>query len=187
MKNIFSNSKGAQIILAFLLIIFFINFNYSNHIYRSFKETIINEKRELASLSRSINKFSYTFNKNMTILNKIKFLENKIMENKYEIGYLKSKNKTRRDIINVFKDIVLRSNVNLDKIELISEKSKKETGEILFNFKGSATLESFILLLDMIDNKQEFLSIDTYTLQDTQNQMNTFNIDMTLKFVYLNS
>jgi hypothetical protein len=83
--------------------------------------------------------------------------------------------------------IVLKSNVNLDKIELISEKSKKETGEILFNFKGSATLENFIQLLDMIDNKQEFLSVVTYSLKDNQQKTNSFNIDMTLKFVYINS
>jgi hypothetical protein len=146
---------------------------------------IISEKYKLSSLNGNIRKRIFEFNRHKALLSKIKMLENKIMENKYEIGYLKNKNKSRKDIINVFRDIVLKSNVKLKKFELITEETEKETGKVLFKFTGTAKLEDFVSLLDMIDNREEFLVVRSYTLKYAGHEKNIFNIDMILKFVYI--
>jgi hypothetical protein len=185
MKNIYANMKISHIIIGFILILFLINFNYYNHIYVKLRYVISKEKTEVVGITKAIRIFISKFNKNQTLLNKIKILENKIMENKYEIGYLKNKNKSRKEIINVFRDIVLKSNVNLVKIELISEQTEKETGKILFKFIGNATLENFISLIDIIENKQEFLMIQNYKLKSIQEGSDNYKVEMILKFVYI--
>jgi hypothetical protein len=177
--------KTYHIIIGFIVILFLLNFSYYTHIYQKFHIIIASKKYKLSSLNGNIRKRIFEFNRHKALLSKIKVLENKIMENKYEIGYLKNKNKSRKDIINVFRDIVLKSNVNLKKFELITEESEKETGKVLFKFTGTAKLEDFISLLDMIDNREEFLVVQSYSLRTAGNEKNIFNIDMVLKFVYI--
>jgi len=185
MTGFFSNMKISHIIIVFILIVAGINFTFYNHIYKNFDYQISREKAELVKMNRKIKMLIHEFNKHKNILTKIQLIKDKIMETKYEIGYLKTKNKSRRDIITSVREILLKSNVNLTKMELISEQYEKKRGKVLLKFEGDATLKNFISLLDIIENRQDFLTIESYNIKNIKKNIDVFKIEMIFKFVYI--
>ena len=185
MNRLKLNIKSEHLIILFIAFLAFINYSYHTNIYKKYHGKNLKLKVKLIETTNKIYEEINKFNNEISIFDKLKIIKNKAVEKEYEIAYLKNKIKSKKDILSIFRTLVLQTKVNFDKIELISDKITKNTGTLMFRFKGSSTVNEFIYLLDTIENRNEFFIVNNFKLKAEQNKLDYVKIEMVIKFVYL--
>ncbi|GEM_PF-5736526 len=180
------NFKLSKELLLLLFFIIFISVNYTfySKIFTAINKEKVKLVKELTELHSGVNKEISTFEGNLDIFNKIKSAREILIEKEYEINYLKSKIRDKKDVLSVLKTLMLESKIGINKIELTSDTVTDRVGLLTFSCSGKVRLEEFIEFLDMVDGKNDILIVESYNIKPNR-ESEFWNLEIIIKSLSL--
>ncbi len=174
-----------HVIILFIAISFFVNYIFYKRVYSGLHRENIMLKSKILQKDALVQESLSSIDIRLKVFNQLKKIEQQISRKKFEIAYLRSKLRIKKDILNIIKTLTLESHITLNKIELKSEKVEKNTGILQFDCMAIGKLNNFLDFLDMIEGANDLLIVDSYNLSPVKDNDNEWNIHINLKSLYL--
>ncbi len=176
------NISVRTIVLFGITVIFIVNYLFYSFLIKKFltKEKILKEK--IKKIENEIDMEKQLFEKNILIFKKIRDVKFKIIKKEQEIEVLKNKLKTEKDISHILKLLTSEVGVTLNNVELFDVKKGKNQVSLFFKFSGTGKLINLIKLIDAIEEKNDLLIIENYSLKKGKT---SWTINMTIKTIFM--
>jgi Cft2 family RNA processing exonuclease len=174
-------SKRTELLLLFVVLVFFINFLFYRYVYSNFVIKTNRLKSQISSVNSDISSQINLYYNNMKIFDKISSVKQQIKKTEENLILLKTKVKTDIQISEIIKSLIKESGIKVHKLTLVDKKQEKNNKIYTFDVYVSGNLDNLVKLLDKIDNKNELLKINSYNIKVNEN---TYDMNIKISSIY---
>lgn len=174
-------SKKSELLLLFVVVVIFINFVFYKYGHTLLSEKKIKIANKVNILNSDIANEINIYNSNLGIFNKIITIKRETTVVEESLILLKTKVKTDVQVSEVIKSLILKSGIQVH--NLVLGNISNEKGKMVYSFDLSVegSLSSLVKLLENIDNKNELLKVNTYSMGKKEN---IYTMGMKISTVY---
>ncbi len=174
--------RTRDIILLFVVLVIFVNLVYFKYVQNNLNNRIISSKNELLQLENNISNEILAYSQNLKIFKDLAYVKNEIAKYENKIQLLQSKIISEVQISQVIKALIQKNGTIINNLKL--KKFQKDGYKHIFYFEVEVegNTENLIGLINKMEDNNDFLKIDKYSWNKTDNVIK-LKMDISTVFV----
>lgn len=164
--------KLRDIIILAILIILGLNYAFYKYAYSGFIQGRQELQNKITQIQIANADEIGKFHTKMGIFEKIINLDNNIKSVNVSIAKLKKETQTRENVSDILKTLLLSTNMKMQNLNVANVNIKNNQIIQTFNVKATGSLRSIVEFMQNIENKGNILSIENYSINFNEKDMN---------------